>query len=65
MGEAAAKTPLRKVCKFVIRTYGDTYFGSRGEDELKKEMEVNITKGFLEMMGSIGCFRDYVLCVCL
>lgn len=43
----------------------DSFAEILGVDEFKKEMEVNFAKGFLGMMGSIDCFRDYMFCVCL
>ena len=50
-----ARKALYKLCRWVIRTYGDESLNSWREAEIKTEMEVNATRGFLGMMGSIDC----------
>ena len=50
-----ARDALYSFCNFICRTYGPEYLGRWGEEELKKEMEVNAKRGFPGMMGSIDC----------
>ena len=51
--EKTATKALEKSCRWVIRTYGDEFLNSWGEEEIRKEMEVNAKRGFPSMMGSI------------
>ena len=53
VADATARKSLRKFCKYVIRQYGPEYLGAWREADIKKEMEVNKSRGFPSMMGSI------------
>lgn len=55
VAEQTAKLGLEAFCRFIIRTYGDEFLNSWNEDDIKKEMEVNLKRGFPGMMGSIDC----------
>ena len=55
VADQTAKIALKKFCRWVIRNYGDEFLNSWGEEEIRKEMEVNAKRGFPGMMGSIDC----------
>ena len=48
VAQKTAAKALEKLCRWVIRTYGDEFLNSWGEAEIKAEMEVNAKRGFLE-----------------
>ena len=50
-----AKLGLEAFCRWIIRTYGPEFLNTWGEDEIKRELEVNAKRGFPGMMGSIDC----------
>ena len=50
-----AKLGLEAFCRWIIRTYGPEFLNTWGEDEIKRELEVNAKRGFSRMMGSIDC----------
>ena len=53
--EEVATKAFYAFCDWLIARYGPTYMGVWTPEAIKKEMDINATRGFTGMLGSIDC----------